>query len=81
VGYPRPANLAYIRIAPSVQGRSREASRWAGRGAAPARTCTQHELPGGAGASSGATRSPRQELADIPAGDSRRCRRRKAGPV
>jgi hypothetical protein len=27
VGYPRPANLAYIRIAPSVQGRSREASR------------------------------------------------------
>jgi len=53
VGYPRPANLAYIRIAPSVQGRSREASRWAGRGAAPARTCTQHELPGGAGASSG----------------------------
>jgi len=26
VGYPRPANLAYIRIAPSVQGRSREAS-------------------------------------------------------
>jgi len=26
VGYPRPANLAYIRIAPSVR-RSREASR------------------------------------------------------
>jgi hypothetical protein len=35
---------------------------------------------GGIGAPSGATRSPRQELADIPAGHLRRCRRRKAGP-
>jgi hypothetical protein len=38
--------------------------REAGRGAAPAGSCTQHEHSGGIGTPPGTTRSPCQELAD-----------------
>jgi hypothetical protein len=47
-----------------LRGALREAFVTAGRGAAPAGSCTQHGHSGGIGAPPGTTRSPCQELAD-----------------
>jgi hypothetical protein len=61
--YPPSSNRAYTPLTSFVQGRSREASRWAGRGAAPAGLVATRRS-GGTGAPSGLTTKPCQELAD-----------------
>jgi len=71
--YPRPQNLPYNACHLVLQGRSREAFKRAGRGAAPAGLYTHRDLRAAPERPPGATTSPCEKLAGI-------CSRRSLRP-